>query len=60
MKIRLFPQNELFLGLRLGISKIVSKDEMKNYDNKKTYPKMYTIELGLIFVVFEILIKGGK
>lgn len=60
IKIKLFPKDQILVGLGLVISKIISSKEMKDYDRKKEYPRMYTIEIGLIFAVIEINIKGGN
>jgi hypothetical protein len=60
MNIKIFPKNELFIGLKFTISNIITNRQINTYDNKGEYPKMYSIDIGLLFIVFEINIKGGN
>jgi len=60
IKIKMFPKNQMLVGLGIIISKIVTSKEMKDYDRTKEYPRMYTIEIGLLFAIIEVNIKGGS
>ena len=56
-KIKLLSSDEIFLGLRFGITKLVT--DLKSYDPEKEYPKAYALDIGFIFGSIEFTIKGS-
>jgi hypothetical protein len=58
IKINLLRQDEIFLGIRFGISKIVK--DLTRYNPEKDYPKAYTLDIGFLIGSIEITYKGSN
>ncbi len=57
IKIKLFSKDEMLLGIRIGISKLIR--DLSTYSPDKEYPRAYNVEIGLVFLSIELLIKGS-
>jgi hypothetical protein len=58
IKLKLFPRNEFFFGIRVETTKLIT--DINSYNKNKDYPHVYIAEIGLIFLVIETMIKGGN
>jgi hypothetical protein len=58
IKINLLRQDEIFLGIRFGISKIVK--DLTRYNPEKDYPKAYILDIGFLIGSIEITYKGSN
>lgn len=57
IKLKLLSQDDIFIGLRLTVTKIV--EDIKTYDTNKIYPKAYVLDFGFIFGNIEITIRSS-
>lgn len=57
IKIKLLTQDEIFLGVRFAISKIVT--DLTRYSPEKEYPKAYTLDIGFLLGTIELTYKGS-
>lgn len=58
IKIKLLTQDEIFIGVRFAISKIVN--DITRYSHDKEYPKAYTLDIGFLLGSIEITFKGSN
>ena len=58
VKINLFTRDEIFLGIRFGITKVVS--DLTRYNPEKDYPKAYILDIGFLIGSIEITYKGSN
>ena len=58
VKISLLRQDEIFIGIRLGITKVVT--DLTRYDPEKDYPKAYILDIGFLIGSIEITYKGSN
>jgi hypothetical protein len=58
VKLSLFSSSEIFLGVRFGITKLVT--DLSLYDPKEDYPRAYSLEFGFLFGTIEFLVKGSS
>lgn len=58
IKIKLLTQDEIFLGLRFGIHKIVN--DLTRYNPEKEYPKAYILDIGFLLGSIELTFKGSN
>ena len=56
IRIELLPKTYMFVGLRFSINKLV--DKLQTFDKDKEYPKIYLLEIGLLFINITIQKKG--
>lgn len=56
-KIKLLSTDEIFLGIRFSITKLVT--DLKSYNPDKEYPRAYALDIGFIFGSIEFTIKGS-
>jgi len=57
IQLKILSSSEIFLGLKFSITKMV--EDITTYTKDKKYPKMYILEIGLIFISIEIYKKGS-
>lgn len=58
IKIRILSADEIFIGLRFSITKLVR--DLKTYSSDKQYPKAYALDIGLLFGSIELTYKGSN
>lgn len=58
IKIKLLSADEIFIGLRFSITKLVT--DLKTYSPNKEYPKAYALDIGLLFGSIELTYKGSN
>lgn len=58
LKIYLLRQDEIFLGIRLSITKVVK--DLTKYTPEKEYPKAYILDIGFLIGSIEITYKGSN
>lgn len=56
-KLRLLSSDDIFIGLRFSITKLVT--DLSTYNPDKTYPKAYALDIGFLFGSIEFTIKGS-
>jgi hypothetical protein len=47
----------MLFGVRIGISKLIR--DLSSYSPEKEYPRAYNVEIGLVFISLELMIKGS-
>jgi hypothetical protein len=57
IKIKFFSKDEMLFGVRIGISKLIR--DLSSYSPEKEYPRAYNVEIGLVFISLELMIKGS-
>lgn len=57
IKIKLLSSDEIFIGLRFSITKLVK--DLSTYSPDKEYPKAYGLDIGFLFGSIELTYKGG-
>jgi hypothetical protein len=58
VKIKLLTQDEIFIGIRFSLSKIVK--DITRFDPDKEYPKAYCLDIGFLLGSIEITYKGSN
>lgn len=58
VKINLLRNDEIFLGVRFGINKVVT--DLTRYTPEKDYPKAYILDIGFLFGSIELTYKGSN
>lgn len=58
IKISLLKQDEIFLGIRFGITKIVK--DLTRYNPENDYPKAYILDIGFLLGSIELTFKGSN
>jgi hypothetical protein len=56
VRITLLSKTRMFFGIRFSINKLI--DNLNYYNKDKEYPRVYLIEIGLIFIDITIQKKG--
>lgn len=56
IRITLLSKSHLFLGIRFSINKLVER--FNDYNKDKEYPRVYLLEIGLLFIDITIQKKG--
>jgi len=57
IKIKILSSDEVFIGLRFAITKMVT--DIRSYSPDIEYPKAYTLDIGLLFGSIELTYKGS-
>jgi hypothetical protein len=58
IKISLFRQDEIFIGIRFGVNKVVT--DLTKYNPEKDYPKAYILDIGFLIGSIELTYKGSN
>jgi hypothetical protein len=57
IRINFLSSTHLFLGIKFTTTKLV--EDLKTFDKNKEYPKVYHLEIGLLFVDITIEKRGS-
>jgi hypothetical protein len=58
INIKLLSSDEIFLGIRLSITNLVT--DLSTYSPDKKYPKAYGLDIGFLFGSIEMMYKGSN